>query len=95
MSIPIRTVAVAGASGNLGPAVLNQLLAAEFTVTALTRADSRSTFPSAIKVVPVDYDSLDSLTAALEHEGVRSFCDSYQQLIACIETKLSQPELVT
>jgi hypothetical protein len=66
MSIPIRTVAVAGASGNLGPAVLNQLLAAGFTVTALTRADSRSTFPPAVKVVPVDYDSLDSLTAALK-----------------------------
>ena len=66
MSIPIRTVAVAGASGNLGPAILNQLLAAGFTVTALTRADSRSTFPSAVKVVPIDYDSLDSLTAALK-----------------------------
>ena len=66
MSIPIRTVAVAGASGNLGPAILNQLLAAGFTVTALTRADSRSTFPSAVKVVPVDYDSLESLTAALK-----------------------------
>jgi transaldolase len=38
---------------------------------------------------------IDSLTAALEHEGVRSFCDSYQQLIACIETKLSQPERVS
>ncbi len=38
---------------------------------------------------------LDCLTAALEHEGVRSFCDSYQQLIACIETKLSQTGLLT
>jgi NAD(P)-dependent dehydrogenase (short-subunit alcohol dehydrogenase family) len=66
MSIPIRTVAVAGASGNLGPAILNQLLAAGFTVTALTRADSRSTFPTVVKVVPVDYDSFDSLTAALK-----------------------------
>jgi uncharacterized protein YbjT (DUF2867 family) len=66
MSIPIRTVAVAGASGNLGPAILRQLLAAGFTITALTRADSKSTFPPTIKVVPVDYDSLDSLTAALK-----------------------------
>jgi transaldolase len=33
---------------------------------------------------------LDSLTAGLELEGVRLFCDSYQQLTACIETKLSQ-----
>src|SRR4051794_20236823 len=68
MSISIRTVAVAGASGNLGPAIINQLLAAGFIVTALTRADSRSTFPPAVKVVPVDYDSLDSLTAALKDQ---------------------------
>ena len=36
---------------------------------------------------------LAALTAELEHEGVRSFCDSYHQLITCIETKLSQPGL--
>jgi transaldolase len=33
------------------------------------------------------------LTAELEREGVRSFCDSYHQLITCIETKLSEPRL--
>jgi transaldolase len=31
---------------------------------------------------------LPALTAELEHEGVRSFCDSYHELLACIETKL-------
>jgi transaldolase len=31
---------------------------------------------------------LDAITAELEREGVRSFCDSYQELLACIETKL-------
>jgi len=31
---------------------------------------------------------LAALTAELEREGVRSFCDSYHQLISCIETKL-------
>jgi transaldolase len=35
---------------------------------------------------------LDVVTAQLEREGVRSFCDSYDQLLACIETKL-QPAL--
>jgi transaldolase len=35
---------------------------------------------------------LTALTAELELEGVRSFCDSYHQLLSCIETKLSQPE---
>jgi transaldolase len=30
---------------------------------------------------------LDSVTADLEREGVRSFCDSYHQLLDCIESK--------
>jgi transaldolase len=35
---------------------------------------------------------LEAVTAELEREGVRSFCDSYQDLLGCIETKL-QPTL--
>jgi transaldolase len=31
---------------------------------------------------------LDAITAQLERDGVRSFCDSYHDLLACIETKL-------
>jgi transaldolase len=31
---------------------------------------------------------LEQITSDLEREGVRSFCDSYDQLIACIESKL-------
>jgi transaldolase len=31
---------------------------------------------------------LDTITAELEREGVKAFCDSYDQLIACIESKL-------
>jgi transaldolase len=33
---------------------------------------------------------LPDLTAQLERDGVRSFCDSYHELLACIETKLPQ-----
>jgi transaldolase len=33
---------------------------------------------------------LDAITAALEREGVRSFCDSYHELLACIGVKLGQ-----
>jgi len=62
----IKKVALAGASGNLGPAILEQLLQAKFTVTVLTRKDSKSTFPAGVNVAPVDYDSLESLTAALK-----------------------------
>jgi transaldolase len=32
---------------------------------------------------------LGAITAALEREGVRSFCDSYHQLLDCVESKLS------
>jgi transaldolase len=31
---------------------------------------------------------LDAVAAELEREGVTAFCDSYQQLLSCIETKL-------
>jgi transaldolase len=31
---------------------------------------------------------LDAITAELEREGVESFCDSYRQLLGCIESKL-------
>jgi transaldolase len=33
--------------------------------------------------------NLGAVTAALEREGVRSFCDSYRQLLDCIEGKLA------
>ncbi|KAF7161603.1 hypothetical protein CNMCM5623_007138 [Aspergillus felis] len=65
-------VAIAGATGNLGPAVLNALLSAGFEVTVLTRAESdrsKHNFGQA-RVVPVDYSSLDSLTAALKGQDV-------------------------
>jgi hypothetical protein len=32
---------------------------------------------------------LGAVTAELEREGVRSFCDSYHQLLDCIERKLT------
>ena len=31
---------------------------------------------------------LPALTAELEREGVRAFCDSYRELLSCIETKV-------
>ncbi|CAI7589786.1 unnamed protein product [Penicillium viridicatum] len=58
-------VALAGASGNLGPAVLKQLLDAGFDVTILTRQGSDKTFDSRAHVAQVDYESIDSLKAAL------------------------------
>ncbi|KAI0018577.1 hypothetical protein F4780DRAFT_750846 [Xylariomycetidae sp. FL0641] len=66
MASPIKNVAVVGGSGNLGRAVVAALLDAGFSVTCLTRQGSSSTFPSGVRTVKVDYDSVASLRAALE-----------------------------
>ena len=65
MSSTIKTVAIAGASGSLGPAILNALLAANFSVTVLTRETSSAKFPASAKIARVDYNSFDSLVSAL------------------------------
>ncbi|KAF2663932.1 NAD(P)-binding protein [Microthyrium microscopicum] len=56
----LKNVVVAGGSGNLGPAIVNELLAAGINITATKRPDSSSTFPDGVKVVTTDY-SFDSL----------------------------------
>lgn len=63
-------VALAGATGNLGPAILKALLDAGFDVTILSRKGSTSTdslphHPNQ-KIIKVDYKSVDDLTAALQ-----------------------------
>ncbi|OIW26650.1 isoflavone reductase [Coniochaeta ligniaria NRRL 30616] len=61
----IKTVAVVGASGNVGKAVAQALLDSGFAVTAITRPTSTSTFPSSISVRRADVTSVSDLTAAL------------------------------
>ena len=36
---------------------------------------------------------LDAITAGLEREGVRAFCDSYVRVLACIDTKIDGPSI--
>ncbi|KAI0452606.1 hypothetical protein F5B21DRAFT_331762 [Xylaria acuta] len=62
----ITNVVLAGATGNLGPAILEQLLKAGFKVTVLTRQGSTHELPASVTVKAVDYDSVESLTAALQ-----------------------------
>ncbi|KAJ2986996.1 hypothetical protein NUW58_g4750 [Xylaria curta] len=62
----ISKVVLAGATGNLGPAILEQLLKAGFQVTVFTRQSSTHEFPASVTAKPVDYDSVESLTTALE-----------------------------
>ncbi|KAF2741204.1 NAD(P)-binding protein [Polyplosphaeria fusca] len=63
----IKNVVIIGAAGNLGPAILDAFLQkSSFNVTVLTREESKSTFPSGVKVVRADYSSIDSLKEAFQ-----------------------------
>ncbi|KAF5252629.1 hypothetical protein FANTH_2524 [Fusarium anthophilum] len=64
-------VALVGATGNLGPAILEQLLAASLKVTVLARVGSANkvlavTDSKSVRVREVDYSSHSSVVSALE-----------------------------
>ncbi|TKA32524.1 hypothetical protein B0A50_01632 [Salinomyces thailandicus] len=65
---PIQNVALLGADGNLGPAILHALLSAKYTLTVLKRHSSTTpdTYPSPTKTlrIPDDLDHT-ALTTAL------------------------------
>ncbi|KAM0519590.1 hypothetical protein ACHAPE_003769 [Trichoderma viride] len=66
MAALLKNVALIGASGSVGAVLVKAFLNDKrFNVTVLRRGSSSATYPSEFKVVDVDYDSLDSLTAAL------------------------------
>ncbi|KAF2115877.1 hypothetical protein BDV96DRAFT_545701 [Lophiotrema nucula] len=62
----IKSVAIAGASGTLGPHVLKALIDAKFQVKILTRSKKPGEFDAGVDVVEVDFTSVESLTAALK-----------------------------
>ncbi|KAL4904120.1 hypothetical protein BDW74DRAFT_179214 [Aspergillus multicolor] len=66
--MPSKNIVLAGASGNLGPSILNALANSNlFTITVLTRPDSKPlSLPSGVKSAEVDYTSIANLTAALK-----------------------------
>lgn len=55
MSLTIQNVLVIGGSGSAGTHIVNALLNSGFTVSALTRESSSSTFPTDVKVKKADY----------------------------------------
>ncbi|KAJ9650783.1 hypothetical protein H2198_009920 [Neophaeococcomyces mojaviensis] len=67
-------VALVGATGNLGPAILDQLTKTPFIITVLTRVGSgaKVVLPSVgnVTVEEVDYDSPAALVAALKNVDV-------------------------
>ncbi|KAL2024910.1 hypothetical protein VTK56DRAFT_3609 [Thermocarpiscus australiensis] len=65
----IKNVAVLGGTGNLGPAVIRELVSAGFSVTGVTReasTDSTPKFPNGVAVKKVDFNSFDALKAAFD-----------------------------
>ncbi|CAJ0554835.1 Ff.00g133480.m01.CDS01 [Fusarium sp. VM40] len=61
----IKNVVVAGASGNLGSEAVKALIESGFNVTVLSRSSNKS-FPSNVAVKVVDFNSIESLSAAFE-----------------------------
>ncbi|KAJ8115256.1 hypothetical protein OPT61_g3047 [Boeremia exigua] len=62
----IKNVIIVGAGGNLGPSILKAFLASSFNTSVLSREGSNSTFPSGVKVLRADYESVDSLKQAFQ-----------------------------
>jgi len=81
----LKKIALVGATGNLGPAILAALLDAGYEVTILSRERSTSTdsLPSHRnqKIAKVNFEDVNSITAALEGiEGVVSNVASHALL---------------
>ncbi|KAH6890673.1 hypothetical protein B0T10DRAFT_324887 [Thelonectria olida] len=64
---PIEKIAIVGATGRIGGSFARALLeTGKHTITALTRADSKSEVPEGLKAVKVDYDDEASVVEALK-----------------------------
>ncbi|KUJ14298.1 NAD(P)-binding protein [Mollisia scopiformis] len=71
MTSYVKNIALVGASGLVGGQVLKNLLAAgKFEVTAISRQESKATFPSSIAVKKGDYSSSEFLESALQGQDV-------------------------
>ncbi|TVY36622.1 hypothetical protein LOCC1_G006622 [Lachnellula occidentalis] len=67
MAAHLKNIAIIGAGGHIGKPFTNALLKTnKHNVTALTRAGSTSKIPAGVKVVEIDYDSEESMIAALK-----------------------------
>ncbi|KAH7057029.1 hypothetical protein B0J12DRAFT_774613 [Macrophomina phaseolina] len=73
-SVSLQKIAVAGASGSVGTAVVDALLSKGFSVTAITRKDSRSIFPARVSVVKANLNSKESLSTAIRGQDAVVSC---------------------
>ncbi|KAK4981023.1 hypothetical protein LTR66_005439 [Elasticomyces elasticus] len=85
----IKKIAIVGAGGNSGKFMTESLLrTGKHTVTAITRADSKSKLPEGMEVKTIDYDNHTSIVDALRGQdalvitmGVMTPADQQSKLI--------------
>jgi transaldolase len=83
----------------VGPDVINTMpeatlqAFADHGVIARTVDGEREQASDVLEAAKIAGVDLARITGELEREGVRSFCDSYGELLACIEGKLASPEI--
>lgn len=66
MSSTIKTIAIVGVTGTIGTYITQALLAKKsFSITAISRSDSKAEFPHKVKVVRVNYDDHNSIVEGL------------------------------
>ncbi|KAG5987781.1 hypothetical protein E4U43_004945 [Claviceps pusilla] len=71
MSEILKNVTIVGAAGNLGSTVFQKLVdSKQFNIQVLRRPESTSQYPAGIKVIDVDFRSIDALTVALQDQDV-------------------------
>ena len=67
----LKNIAIVGGAGQSGSPIVKSLLeSGKFNVTAITRSESSSTFPSSVKVHKGSYDSEEFLESALQGQEV-------------------------
>lgn len=85
-----QKVAIAGATGNLGPTIVQGLVDAGFEVTVLSQSGNTSSLPSAVKTAKVDYSSQESLISALKgQEAFISAIPQHDQQPALIDAAIA------
>lgn len=67
MATSIQKIAIVGVTGTIGAFLTSALLAKKrFTITAISRNDSKAIIPASIEVARVDYDDHNSIVNALK-----------------------------
>ncbi|KAA8650352.1 hypothetical protein EYZ11_000697 [Aspergillus tanneri] len=91
MSSPLKSVAVIGAGGSIGTIVVNGLIeSSQFTITAITRSESKATFPAGVIVRKTNFSETDleaafkGKDAVISTVGSAAFSDQKKYVDAAV-----------